>query len=89
VLALLDRISRRLMHRGLRQGLLEGSALWLVVGAAAWLVRLLVTPEPPKVVSEQLALGESVIVTHLPPGPTRRQARRAAGRTGDPTAEGA
>jgi len=57
---------------------MEGSAVWLVAGAIAWLVRLLLTPEPPKVLSEQLAVGESVIVTHQPAPPTRRAQRRAA-----------
>jgi hypothetical protein len=72
----LDGLSRRVMRRGLRQGLLEGSSLWLVAGALAWLFRLLATPEAPKIVREEIALGESLIVTHLPPPPTRRAARR-------------
>jgi len=80
VLALLDRISRRIVRRGLRQGLLEGSSLWLVAGVLAWLFRLLTTPERPRVVREQIALGESILVTHVPAEPTRRAARRAARR---------
>jgi hypothetical protein len=89
VLALLDRVSRRVMRRGLRQGLLEGSALWLVAGALAWLFRLLTTPEAPKVVREQIALGESLLVTHLPAPPTRRAERRDRRQQRRPAAEGA
>jgi hypothetical protein len=77
VLQLVDRLSRRIMRRGLRQGMLEGSSLWLVVGMLAWLFRLLTTAEQPKVVREEIALGESIVVTHLPAPPTRRARRRA------------
>lgn len=77
MLALLDRISRRVVRRGLRQGLLEGSSLWLVAGVLAWLFRLLSTPEAPRVVRERIALGESIVVTHVPAPSSRRRARRA------------
>lgn len=76
VVQVLDRLARRVMRRGLRQGLLEGSSLWLVVGMLAWLFRLLTTAEQPKVVREDIALGESIVVTHLPAPPTRRARRR-------------
>lgn len=84
--ALLDRISRRIVRRGLRQGLLEGSSLWLVAGAVAWLFRLLTTPESPRVVRERIAVGESIVVTHLPAPPSARVARRAARRAAGATA---
>ena len=66
---------------------MEGSALWLVAGAIAWLVRLILTPEQPKVVREEIGLGESIVVTHLPAPPTRRQKRRAERRAPDGPAE--
>lgn len=66
------------MRRGLRQGLLEGSALWLVAGALAWLFRLLASAERPKVVREDIALGESIVVAHVPAAPTRREVRKAS-----------
>ncbi|HVC25549.1 MAG TPA: hypothetical protein VND23_07320 [Acidimicrobiales bacterium] len=84
--ALLDRISRRIVRRGLRQGLLEGSSLWLVAGTVAWLFRLLTTPESPRVVRERIAVGESIVVTHLPAPPTVRAARRATRRAAGATA---
>ncbi len=80
MLSLIDRLSRRLVRRGLRQGLLDGSSIWLAVAALAWLLRLLASAERPKVVREDLALGESIVVTHLPPAPTRRHQRRAERR---------
>ncbi len=78
MLTLLDRVARRVMRRGLRQGLLEGSSLWLVAGMLAWLFRLLTTAESPKVVREEIALGESIVVTHCAAPPTRRALRHAA-----------
>ncbi len=85
MLGLLDTISRRVMRRGLRQGLLEGSSIWLIAGALAWLFRLLTRAEEPKVVREDVALGESIIVTHVSPPPTKRQQRKALrGSAGSP-----
>jgi hypothetical protein len=80
VWSLFDRVSRRLVRRGLRQGLLEGSSIWLAVAALAWLFRLLTSAERPQIVRQDLAVGESIVVTHRPPPPTRRQLRRARRR---------
>ena len=78
---LVDALARRLVKRGIRQGLIEGSTAWLVIGALAWLVRLLVRPEAPKVVREQLRLGESITVTHASPPPQRGRRRRTSPET--------
>jgi hypothetical protein len=54
--------------------LIEGNIWWLCVAAAAGVVRLLFKAEAPKVQREQLALGETITVTHRPPEmkPSRR-----------------
>jgi len=78
---LVDRLTRKLLRDGLRRGLLQGSDLWLALGAVALVVRVIAKPEPPKVVSQKLALGESVTITHLPPplaGRAKRKVERAA-----------
>lgn len=76
--ALLHRLSRRLLRQGIRRGLFEGSELWIAIGAVALLVRVLTKPWQPPVAGERLRVGESIVVTHLPPPPGRRAARRAA-----------
>ena len=83
MIAFLDSLARRLVRRGIRRGVLEGSAPWLVITAAAGLFRLLSRPERVKVSREDLALGESIIVTHLPAPPRGRRARRAGERAHD------
>lgn len=72
-----DVLTRRLVRKGLRQGLMEGSSLWLVVGALAWLFRLLTRREQPLVMREELRLGESIVVTHRAAPERRRGTRRA------------
>jgi len=78
---LIDPLVRRLFRRGIRQGLAEGSAIWLAVAVAAGVIRLLTRPEEPRVIREELAPGETIVVTHRPgpSSPTRRE-RRQAGR---------
>ncbi len=73
---LLQRVTKDLVSKGFKRGVVEGNGLWLVVGALALVVRVVSKPEPPKVVTEQLRLGESIVVTHLPPPPSRRKARK-------------
>jgi len=80
VFGLVDSLARRLVRRGLRQGLLGGSTAWVAIGAAAWLARLMLRPEEPKVVRQDLRFGESIVVTHVAAPPTKRQRRRAARR---------
>ena len=76
----LDRWTRRLVRRGLRAGLIEGSNTWLSIGAIAWLVRFLSRRPPPQVNVERLRLGESILVTHVAAPPRSRRQRRKAAR---------
>jgi hypothetical protein len=80
---LIERITNYLVRRGFRRGLVEGSNIWLALGAVAFLVRFISRPEQPKVVSERLALGESIVVTHLPAPSNGRRARNQARRAGE------
>jgi hypothetical protein len=79
----LDNWARQLVRRGLRSGLIEGSNVWLSVGAIAWLFRFLSRRPSPQVNFEELRLGESLIVSHVPAPPHNRRARRKAARKAD------
>lgn len=76
----LDRWARELIKRGIRSGLIEGSNLWLSIGAIAWLLRFLARKPSPMVSVEELRLGESVVVSHVPAPPRSRRAKRKAAR---------
>lgn len=76
----LDRWARQLIRRGVKSGLIEGSNLWLSVGAIAWLARFLLRRPAPEVTTERLRLGESVVVSHVPAPPRSRRAKRKAAR---------
>jgi len=76
----LDRWTRQLVRRGIRAGLIEGSNIWLSVGAIAWLFRFLTRRQPARVTVERLRLGESVLVTHVAAPPRGRRARRKLAR---------
>lgn len=82
---LFDRLTRDLIRRAIRRGLLEGSWIWLVIGAVVLVARLLGRAEVPRISTERLQVGESLLVTHVPAPPTRRQRRRA--RAGSSTSE--
>ncbi|HEV2361250.1 MAG TPA: hypothetical protein VGS21_06075 [Acidimicrobiales bacterium] len=89
---LFEKLTKNLVRKGLREGLVEGSTLWLALGALAFLVRFMGRPEEPKVATESLRLGESITITHLPAPPSRRQQRRTAKatrRAGDTTTQDA
>lgn len=73
---ILERYTRNLVRRGIREGLLGGNGVWLALGATAWLVRWLSKTPAPGVVTEQLRLGESITVTSVPPPPFGRNARK-------------
>jgi hypothetical protein len=85
----LDRLARRLVRDGLRRGLFEGNDLWLALGSVALLYRVLTKKDPPRRVTEKLALGESILVSHVAAPPTRRQVRKAAGGGGPAPEAGA
>lgn len=78
--SLLDRLTRTLVRRGFREGLLKGNTAWLAAGAAAWLVRYLMKKREPEVIVERLAPGERIVVENLGPqhGRAARKARRAS-----------
>jgi hypothetical protein len=76
----LDGWARQLVRRGVRSGLIEGSNVWLSIGAIAWLFRLLTKRPPPQVSVERLRLGESLTVSHVPAPPRSRHAKRKAAR---------
>jgi hypothetical protein len=76
----LDRWVRQLVRRGIRSGLIEGSNLWLSVGAVAWLLRFLARRPSPQVSVERLRLGESLVVSHVPAPPRTRRAKKKAAR---------
>jgi len=59
-----------LVRRGLRQGLLGGENIWLVVGAGALALRLAfraLRKHEDVVFSEKLRVGETLVITHRPP----------------------
>lgn len=70
----LNRLLRRATKKGLSEGLLGGSTLWTIVGAAALLVRLARRPRKTVVLTERLEPGEALEVRHLQE--TRRARRR-------------
>ncbi|MGD0439265.1 MAG: hypothetical protein ABSB52_01440 [Acidimicrobiales bacterium] len=76
----LDRWARDLIRRGIRAGLIEGSNVWLSIGAIAWLVRFLARKPSPVVSVQELRLGESIVVSHVPAPPRSRRARRKVAR---------
>ncbi|MDA8295660.1 MAG: hypothetical protein M0004_03550 [Actinomycetota bacterium] len=73
----LDAAAMRAMRRFV-QRTIGGDPRYAVLALAAVLVHLALRPEKPKTAREQLALGETLVVRHLPPPPTRRQRRKQA-----------
>ena len=73
----LDRLARRLVRDGLRRGVFEGSDVWLALGSVALLYRVLSKKDKPLRATEKLALGESIVVSHIAAPPTKRQVRKA------------
>lgn len=57
-------------RQAIRRGVMGGSRAWLILGAVAWGVRLLMrvanTRHLRAVLTEELRPGESLVVTHLP-----------------------
>jgi len=69
-----------LRRRALTKGLFGGSRVWLILGVAAWSLRALkwaLRPDPKTVYKGKLLLGETIVLTHEPAPPTRRQRRKA------------
>jgi hypothetical protein len=69
-----------LRAKALSRGLLGGSQLWLVIGFVVWTVRFfqwLTRPDTAVIYRDRLAPGQSIVITHGPRRPTRRERRRA------------
>lgn len=75
MLGLLDAAALKVMRRFLQRAL-AGERAYLVLAVAGLLAHLALRPDEPKVATEELRLGESLLVSHVPPAPTRRQRRR-------------
>lgn len=71
-----ERLTAALVRRGVRQGVLGGNGTWLAIGAVAWLARFLARRPERRVVVEELALGETIVVTNVAPPPTGRRRRK-------------
>ena len=57
-----------LRRRGLREGFLGESRLWMVIGVAAWSVHLLRRLREPKVVYQgELEPGQTLVISDLAP----------------------
>ena len=69
-----------LRARALSRGFLGGSRFWIGLGAVVWTIRLcqwLVRPETEVIYREPLGRGESVVIRHADPLPTRKQRKQA------------
>ena len=63
----MEKLIKYLLRRGLRDGLFGGDNRWVVLGALALLVRMgrrAARRKPEVVFSEQLGVGESLIIAH-------------------------
>ncbi len=70
-----------LRAKALSRGFLGGSQVWLAVGAVVWTIRFfqwLTRPETAVIYRDRLGAGQSVVITHQPPLPSRRQRRKQA-----------
>ncbi len=75
MIAFLDAAARRALRRFARRAIEDPR--YVILALAAALVHLALKPEKPVVSRVDLRLGESALVRHLPPPPTRRDRRRA------------
>jgi hypothetical protein len=70
-----------LRARALSRGLFGGSRFWIALGAVVWTVRFcqwLVRPETEVIYREPLGKGQSVVIRHSDPVPSKRQRKKAA-----------
>lgn len=66
-------------RRGLSKGVLGGNRVWLAVGGLAWGLRALqwaLRPDPRTVYRRALNEGQTLVISAMPPPPTRRQRRK-------------
>ena len=72
-----------LRAKALSAGLFGGSRFWIGLGAVVWTIRLcqwLVRAETEVIYREKLGSGQSVIIRHNDPPPSRRQRKKTAKR---------
>jgi len=65
---------------GVARGVFGDSRPWLIIGGLAWGLRALQwarRPAPQTVLREVLEPGETLVISHGGPAPTRRQRRKA------------
>ena len=65
-------------RHAIERGLLGGSRTWLLLGGLAWGFRALrwaLRTSTTTVFNERLEVGETLVITHSPANPTRRQRR--------------
>ncbi len=62
----IDRALGAAVSKGLFDGLIGGSDLWLAGGAVAFLARRWRRGRKPRLLSEVLQPGESLLITHIP-----------------------
>jgi hypothetical protein len=70
-----------LRAKALSRGFLGGSQVWLAIGAVVWTIRFfqwLTRPETAVIYRDRLGPGQTVLITHLEPLPTRRQRKKSA-----------
>ena len=68
---LANRAVRTALRTGARRGLGDGSKGWLIVGALALVIRVfqwMARPGKSVIVTELLEPGQSLVISHLPPG---------------------
>jgi hypothetical protein len=66
-------------RHAIERGLLGGSRTWLLLGGLAWAIRAMrwaLKPAPTTVFNERLDVGETLVITHEPARPSRRQRRK-------------
>jgi hypothetical protein len=70
-----------LRAKALSRGFLGGSQLWLAIGAVVWTIRFfqwLTRPETAVIYRDRVGPGQTLLITHHDPLPTRRQRRKLA-----------
>ena len=79
-----------LRARAFSRGFLGGSQLWLAIGAVVWTIRFfqwLTRPETAVIYRDRVGPGQTLLITHHEPLPSKRQRRRTARATKRATAK--
>jgi hypothetical protein len=69
-----------LRARAFSRGFLGGSQLWLAIGIVVWVIRFfqwLTRPETAVIYRDRLGPGQSIVISHHEPLPSKRQRRKA------------